>query len=172
MERGGYVTDWGHVGKAVASTAAAGAVFGAVYGVARGRGGQGALLAALQVAGFSTSFFVLREGFRHTARVEDWRQDWVALNALSCASGSALVGSMQRSWSGAVFSRFFVGGAVAGVLGSLAYLWIDEAVRRMRRRESASAPEWSWLPSWAPIHKVTPEELKELQIKQQQQQKR
>ncbi len=172
MERGGYVTDWRHVRKAVASSAGAGALFGAVYGVARGRGGQGALLAAAQAAGFTSSFFVLREGIRHAARVSDWRQDWVALNGLSCAAGSALAASLRSSWSGAVFVRAFVGGAVAGVLGSLAYVWADGAVRRYRAREPGASSDFSWLPSWAPIHKVTDEELKELQLKQQQQQKR
>ena len=154
----------------------AGAVVGAVYGAARGRGGQGALVAAMQVVGFSGSFFVVREGFRHAARVSDWRQDWVVLNALSYGTVSALVGSLRRgARTGKTFASFFVTGAAAGAVGSLAYVWLIEAARRRRRwlQETGSAEsEASWIPAWAPIHKVTEEELKELQYVQQQQQKR
>lgn len=171
---GEYVTDWAYVRRATVAAAGVGAVCGGVIGAATARGGKGALLAGVQAAVFAGSFFVVREGFRHAARVESWKQDWAALNGLSCATGAALVGMVRAGWRRQVFVRSFIAGALVGLTGSALWVLADrmvvakegnsamEKTTAMTEEEKRQADK-GWLPSWSPFRRISKEEIEERQ---------
>lgn len=166
-----YVSDWSYVRSCVIASSIGGGILGGLVGVSRlSSGFRYGVVAALQTAVFSGSFFVIREGYRHMLRVSSWDQDWFAINVFSSATGAACVGAIRLGWTRPVVIRSMGAGVVLGMLGSAVYIGADtwartrgrELVIKSRVEEGKEDhnddKDKFYLPKWVPFRLMTPEE--------------
>ena len=125
-----------------------------------------ALVAGAQMAMFTSSFFVIREGYRHLLKVKQAESDWYVLNSLSMGTGAGLFGMVRMGWNQKVFVKSFVSGCIMGIGLSVIYVGASSALRAYIQKSRAEegfdlAEKIPQAPQWFPFRKLDKEEVAE-----------